>query len=63
MQKRQEIKAEINKNDFESKYSVAEKEKSNAKTKLENAETLLKDYKNNLPNVVEEVAKTEKRIQ
>lgn len=53
-------KAETNKNEFESKYSVAEKEKENSKTNLENAETLLQDYKKNLPNVVEEVAKTER---
>lgn len=53
-------KSEINKNDFENKYNVAKSEKENSKTKLDNAEILLQDYKKTLPNVVEEVVKTEK---
>ena len=53
------IIAEINKNDLENKYTVAKNEKENTKIKLENAETLLEEYKKTLPNAVEEIAKTE----
>ena len=52
-------KAEISKNDLENKYTVAKNEKENTRIKLENAETLLEEYKKTLPNAVEEIAKTE----